>query len=82
MLITREVLKELIMESLAELGGSGRIVDVCKLIWEKYETELRRSGDIFYTWQYDLRWAGQELRKEGKIGLETRRGPWILCSGN
>jgi hypothetical protein len=77
-MITREELKKLIVEALISLEGSGRIIDVCKYIWDNYEDELRKSGDIFYTWQYDVRWAGQALREEGQIHNDSRRGPWIL----
>ncbi len=31
----------------------------------RHAIELRSSGDLFYTWQYDIRWAATTLRKEG-----------------
>lgn len=68
------------MEALEELGGSGSVLDVAKIVWRRHEPELRDSGDLFYTWQYDLRWAATALRKDGKLGESTRgsREPWRL----
>lgn len=60
-------LPEWVHECLKKLGGSARIVDICKCIWEIHEAELRQSGDLFYTWQYDVRWAGVRLRKAGVL---------------
>lgn len=48
--------------------------------WDHYEEELRRSGDLLYTWQYDIRWAATELRKTGFMieATESPRGIWQL----
>ena len=55
--------------------------DVSKYIWEHYEDELRQSGDLFYTWQYDVRWAAQKLRNRGLLkAVNGRRDlPWELA---
>ncbi|HEC32027.1 MAG TPA: hypothetical protein ENI41_06025 [Deltaproteobacteria bacterium] len=58
-------LTDWLVEALRANGKSATIVDVCKYIWDKYEDELRASGDLFYTWQYDFKWAATELRKTG-----------------
>lgn len=50
-------------------GGSW--VDVCKYVWEHHADELKRSGDLFYTWQYDIRWAAQRLRRH--VGSRVKR---------
>ena len=47
-----------------------------KFVWDNYEKDLRASGDFFYTWQYDLRWAGDGLVKEGKLDKTSHRGTW------
>ncbi|WP_370581059.1 hypothetical protein [Snodgrassella alvi] len=62
------------------LGGSGWPKDVSKYIWDKYEQELKASGSMLYTWQYDLRWAAQQLRNEKKLKpVHKRRDlPWEL----
>jgi hypothetical protein len=72
---------EWVVEALRANNGQGRIVDICKYIWNEYEQELRRSGDLFYTWQYDMRWTGQKLRNEGiLIPASSRTAPWRLSS--
>jgi len=37
-------------------------------------------GDLFYTWQYDMRWAATKLRRDGKLKAATRspKGTWEL----
>lgn len=55
-----------VVEALLELGGRGSIVDVCERIWLRHESDLRRLGDCFYTWQYDVRWAAWTLRQQGR----------------
>jgi len=69
-----------IVEALRHFGGSATIVQINKYIWEKYEGHLRSSGDAFYTWQYDVRWAGQALRDKEilKSVSETKKGVWEL----
>lgn len=73
-------LKEWILEALHELGGSGTVVDVCQVVWRRHEGDLRQSGNLFYTWQYDIRWAAQQLRDAGRLGLKDgkRSGAWVL----
>jgi hypothetical protein len=79
---TKEDLVPWVIEALCELGGRGSVTDVCRIVWHRHEAELRASGDLFYTWQYDIRWAAQKLRDEGRLrSMEgRRRGPWELVS--
>jgi hypothetical protein len=76
----REDLRKWLTEALEANNGSASIVEVCKYVWEKYENELRRSGDLFYTWQYDIRWAATQLRKKGIIRAVdlSSKGIWEL----
>ena len=60
---SREDLEEGLTEALTLSGGRGSIVNLCKRIWKEHEPELRDSGDLFYTWQYDVRWAANRLRR-------------------
>lgn len=78
--MTRADLPAMVIEALDSLNGRGTIVQICKYIWEKYEQDLRKSGDLFYRWQYDMRWAGQQLRDTGKLTKadETPRGVWAV----
>lgn len=70
-----------VVRALNALGGSGRIVEICKYIWKNHEAELRSSGDLFFTWQYDVRWAGQKLRDGGTLVPvhNNRNAPWKLA---
>lgn len=69
---TREGLKSWVLEGLNANGGCASVPAIAKYIWDNYESDLRSSGDLFYTWQYAMRWAGQILQKEGKI---LKNGP-------
>ena len=76
-MMSKKDLPSKVIEALRKKGGSATIVDVCKYIWDNYENELRASGDLFYTWQYDVRWAGQTLRDNNQ-SIIRRRGIWEL----
>lgn len=79
--MTRQDLPNKLENILKSIGGKGSIVEVCKAFWGKYEDDLRESGDLFYTWQYDIRWAATELRKNKKMkSAETsEKGIWELA---
>lgn len=64
-MLNRNSMKGLVVEALKSLGGRGSIVEVARVIWEKHEADLRTSGDFFYKWQYDMRWAAGNLRESG-----------------
>jgi len=69
-------------EALEAHGGRGSIVELCREIWQGHEPELRLSGDLFYTWQYDVRWAAYTLRESGtlKPDAESPQGIWEIAS--
>ncbi|MGI6362247.1 MAG: hypothetical protein ACOX21_00380 [Bacillota bacterium] len=79
-MIRKHDLPDILYDSLKQLGGAATIVDVCKYVWTKYNMELERSGDLFYTWQYDIRWAATELRKTKKMRSSelSPKGVWEL----
>ncbi|WP_077927657.1 hypothetical protein [Wohlfahrtiimonas populi] len=82
-MITLEAMKPWIIEALEATDGKAWPKDVARYIWEKYRKDLENSGDVLYTWQYDLRWAAQKLRLEGimKAVDGKRNKPWELsCS--
>ena len=62
------------------MGGQTNIIDVCKFVWDHYQEELQKSGNLFYTWQYDIRWAATELRKAKrmKAASQSSRGTWEI----
>jgi hypothetical protein len=69
-----------ILEALKANKGRGTLIEICKYVWANHENDLRNSGDLFYTWQYDIRWAATNLRQEGKLlsAKESPRGIWEL----
>ena len=78
--MTRKDMPLLVRICLEELGGKGTLVDVCRVLWAHYEDELKASGDVLYTWQYDIRWAATDLRKSGimKDASDCPKGVWAL----
>jgi hypothetical protein len=78
---TRADLMDWVYGALQDLGGKGRVMDVARHIWAKHENDLRASGDLFYSWQYDMRWAALKLRKQGRMedANKVPRGVWALC---
>ena len=77
----REDLKPWVINALSAHGGRATIIEVCRHIWEHHEDELKSSGDLFYTWQYDVRWAAQALRDNGTLRSVqgSRSRPWELA---
>lgn len=67
-------------KALEDAGGEATILYLAKKIWEEYEHEIRSSDKFLYTWQYDMRWAAFELRKQGRLAptSATPRGTWAL----
>ena len=79
---SRNDLQQWVVEALHELGGSGHQIDVAKILWRRHEPDLRESGDLFYTWQYDMRWAATRLRKAGILEENASGRPWRLCTSD
>lgn len=76
----KHVLRDWVREALSALGGRAKLVEVAKEIWSQHENDLINSHDLFYTWQYDMRWAATELRREGimKSTQISQEGVWEL----
>jgi hypothetical protein len=79
--MTKRDLAAWIVEALQANGGSTGLVGVCRHVWEHHETDLRDSGDLFFTWQYDIRWAATDLRHGGvlKAAALSPVGIWELA---
>jgi hypothetical protein len=78
---TREDLDAWLIDILTALGGSASIVDVCKYVWEHHEADLKNSGNLFYIWQYVIRWSATRLRRK-KIMRSVEDSPahvWELA---
>ena len=62
------------------MGGVGSVLEVTRTVWRLHEEDLLSAGDLFFTWQYDVRWGAQYLRNHGYL-VEvkgSRREPWRL----
>jgi hypothetical protein len=63
---TKDTLKHWLVEALEESNNrAAHHVDVAKYIWANHQAELEASGDLFFTWQYDLRWAATNSAERG-----------------
>lgn len=78
--MTRYDLPDILYNAIKEMGGQTDIINVCKYIWEQHASELQAAGDLFYSWQYDIRWAATELRKTGRMKAAdmSPRGIWEI----
>jgi hypothetical protein len=76
---TRDDLKPWVIDALDALGPA-TVPQIAKHIWDNHEQQLRGSGDLFYTWQYAMRWAGQLLQQEGKLSKKGQSRTWELIS--
>jgi hypothetical protein len=78
---TKADLQNWVRDALISQSGSARIPVIAAEIWLKHEVELKRSGDLFYTWQYDMRWAANRLRKSSimKAADASPSGVWELA---
>lgn len=79
-MLTKKDLPNALYKTLKVLGGKATLLVVCKTFYGAHENELRNSGDLFYTWQYDIRWAATELRKTGRMvdSDESPKGLWQI----
>ncbi|MCJ7491191.1 MAG: hypothetical protein MUP15_03420 [Dehalococcoidia bacterium] len=79
---TKQDLRVWLMGALEGAGGRASIVQICRDVWAHHEGELRSSGDLFFTWQYHIRWAATDLRRDGTMRpVElSPRGIWELAN--
>ena len=78
-MVTKADLTDWVVEALKANNGEGSILYVAKYIWDHHQNDLH-GHDLFYSWQYDMRWAATELRKKGRLVAadDDRRGKWTL----
>lgn len=74
---TKETLQSWVLDALQVLGPA-TVTQIAKHIWENHEGDLKASGDLLYTWQYDMRWAGQALQDKGKLLKKGQGRTWQL----
>lgn len=77
---TKYDLQDWIVDALKASNGTENYIEIAKIIWKTHESDLRTSGNLFYTWQYDMRWAANRLRRDGvlKAAEDSPRGVWEL----
>ncbi|HAD87957.1 MAG TPA: hypothetical protein DCG48_11390 [Rhodospirillaceae bacterium] len=77
---SRQDLPGWVLSAIKANKGQASILAVAKHIWKHHQAELEGSIPLFYTWQYDMRWAALTLRKRGllKPADQSRRGVWEL----
>lgn len=77
----KDDLQEWIVDALRQEDGEATVLVVSKRVWEAHAQDLQASGDLFFTWQYDIRWAAQKLRDAGVLEPKhgARRGTWRLA---
>ena len=84
--VSRDEIADWIVEALTSLGGSAHYILVAKEIWRRHKKQLPESSTSFFTWQYDMRWAGQKLRRAGIIENsncgDVPKGVWKLTDGS
>jgi hypothetical protein len=77
---TRKDLLDWVLVALLDMGGRAHLLRVGEHIWIAHEADLRGSGDLFYSWQYDYRWAATRLRHQGDLANPRNEIPgyWEL----
>lgn len=63
----RQDLPNLLYSLIKDLGGSASMMEIFREFWKRYEPLLKSSGDLFYTWNYDIRWAATQLRNANRM---------------
>ncbi|MFP2420543.1 hypothetical protein ACLEUK_03285 [Pseudescherichia vulneris] len=78
----KQDLEKCVVAALETYNGKANIIQVATFIWQNYENELHTSGDLFFTWQYDIRWAANRLRQKGIVRAAdiSPKGIWELSS--
>lgn len=81
---TKRDLVDWVEEAVRRHGGRATLLEVARYIWQVREHDLRESGALFYTWQYDMRWAATKLRHSGilRSAHESPSGVWELTTGS
>jgi hypothetical protein len=76
----RKDLVDWVHAALTALGGKAKIARICEHIWRNHESDIRGSGDFFFIWQYEMRWAGDMLVRAGRITKKVpgEPGTWAL----
>lgn len=76
-----DFMKPMVVAALEFHGGMATLVDVAKYIWKHHQNDLEEAGDLYYRWQYVMRWSATKLRHDGRIlpAKDCDRGVWALA---
>jgi hypothetical protein len=74
----RQALVPIVAKAVRHHHGRANHAAVAKYIWENYERELKLSGAFFYKWQYEARWAADELKRQGVLEPTKVSGRGVL----
>jgi len=78
---TKHDLQMWVIDAINAHDGVATVTEVSKWIWRNRRVELEASGDLLFTWQYDMRWAAHVLRNKGEIAPAAgSKGKWRLPS--
>lgn len=77
--MTKKDLPNYVLDALKDLGGQATIPEICKHIWDNQVSKIptAKRSSLFYTWGYDVRWAGQWLR-DNNLSHIPSRGVWAI----
>ena len=62
----------MLIDALKATNKPTLIVDVSKFIWNKYYDELKANDELFFKWQYQLRWAKDHLKSCGILATKKQ----------
>jgi len=65
-------LPNVLYKIIEDLGGSAPMIVIFRSFWKLHGKDLNENDDLFYTWNYDIRWAATELRKQGRMKAAHR----------
>ncbi|MDD4815529.1 MAG: hypothetical protein PHQ62_00095 [Clostridia bacterium] len=71
--MTRKDLPDILYNIIHQLGGKPNMMEIFKKFWKEYGSNFTTDDDIFYTWNYDIRWAATQLRKQRKMKPASTR---------
>ena len=76
----RVIMMDWVVEALRALERRAPLLNIARHVWNNHEQDIRAAGDLLYEWQYELRWAGDLLRRDGVIrpADDSPRGIWEL----
>jgi hypothetical protein len=77
-MMDRQTLVPIVVKAVRHYRGRADHAAVAKYIWENYERDLKRAGRFFYKWQYEARWAADELKRQGILEPTKISGRGIL----